>query len=103
MADAGDYHVDMLLDLRTLVEVQGPKEAVQRADSVPLFTGDVLLKWRQLEAFGYSIVSIPHWVWECLDSLEAQMEFLKGLGLLPTGARASPVRLPGPPPDESEE
>ena len=105
LADAGDYHVDMLLDLRTLVEVQGPKEAVEGADSVPLFMGDVLLKRRQLEAFGYSIVSIPHWVWEGLDTVEAQMEYLKGLNLLPLakGARADPEPLPGTSPNEPEE
>ena len=81
LEDAGGYSVDILLhEARVAVEVDGPSHYVE-CDHRPLPSGSTLLKHRQLEAFGYRVVSVAFWEWQPLRTAAQKGAYLKGRGL----------------------
>uniref|UniRef100_A0A7S4FVH6 RAP domain-containing protein n=1 Tax=Eutreptiella gymnastica TaxID=73025 RepID=A0A7S4FVH6_9EUGL len=80
LEDAGGYSVDMLLpEARVAIEVDGPSHFVKGADGL-LPSGPTLLKRRQLEAFGYRVVSVPFWEWGALRSEGDEAAYLQQRG-----------------------
>ena len=74
--------MDMMLWDGRVVEVDGPNHFVQ-GPRQHLPSGATLLKRRQLEALGYSVVSVPFWEWDHLRSDGEQTEYLQQRGLAP--------------------
>ena len=81
LTDGGGYSADMLLlEGRSVVEVDGPTHFVQGPDGY-LPSGSTVLKRRQLEALGYRVVSVPFWEWDCLRSGDEQLAYLQRRGI----------------------
>ena len=80
LSDAGGYSADILLQKRrVVVEVDGPSHFVQGPGGFAA-SGATLLKRRQLQCFGYRVVSVPFWEWDGMAEAERR-RYLQRLGL----------------------
>ena len=80
LSDAGGYSADILLQKRrVVVEVDGPSHFVQGPGGFAA-SGATLLKRRQLQCFGYDVVSVPFWEWYGMAKAKRR-RYLRGLGL----------------------
>uniref|UniRef100_A0A7S1IMK2 RAP domain-containing protein n=1 Tax=Eutreptiella gymnastica TaxID=73025 RepID=A0A7S1IMK2_9EUGL len=76
LEDAAFYSVDIkLLDRPTVIEVEEPSQFVQTKSGYRP-SGFTLLKHKQLEAFGYEVISVPFFEWNELKGPEEQRRYL---------------------------
>ena len=67
-----------LVEDRIGIDIQGKKRLLQAGkEGKHTPTGAANLKRRQLEAFGWRYLAVPHWEWVPLEGIEAQTEYLK--------------------------
>merc|ERR1719446_1788111 len=67
-----------LVEDRIGIDIQGKKRMLQAGkEGKHTPTGAANLKRRQLEAFGWRYLAVPHWEWVPLEGIEAQTEYLK--------------------------